>query len=299
MHYKVVTPKERRDRLRLFRTARIGAGTYHEIMEHFGHATAALEAIPQMARNGGARPLRPVGEDEADRELEQIEALGGRIVTFGEPGYPPPLMLVKDAPPAIAVIGRADLLARDMVAVVGARNATANGRRVAREMGSELGVAGLTVVSGLARGIDRAAHEGSLGNGTVAVVAGGVDVPYPEENRELYEQICEVGVVVSEIAPGIRPTARHFPRRNRIISGLSLGVVIVEAAERSGSLITARLAMEQGREVFGVPGSPTDPRSRGPNRLIRDGANLVRDAADVIETLRARGGGGGGGGGGG
>ena len=281
----MVTEKERCDRLRLARSARIGPITYRALMGRFGHASAALEAVPELSRNGGAA-LKLAPPAVALAELEKLSNMGGRLMTYGEQGYPPALMSLEDAPPVLAVIGDIELSAKETVAIVGARNASAGGRRLARDWGRELGKAGFVVASGLARGIDRAAHVGGLDSGTVAVMAGGVDVVYPEENRDIYEKISATGALVSEVPFGTKPTARHFPRRNRIISGLSLGVVIVEAAQRSGSLITARMAAEQGREVMCVPGSPLDPRARGPNRLIRDGATLVQEPGEVIEALR-------------
>ena len=208
-----------------------------------------------------------------------------RLVCWGEPGYPSALAAIEDAPPILTVLGEAQLLQRPMIAVVGARNASANGRRLARDLAAELGLGGLVVISGLARGIDAAAHLGALETGSVAVVAGGADVVYPEENRGLYDALVRQGAVVAELPLGTEPQARHFPRRNRIISGTALGVVVVEAAARSGSLITARFALEQGREVFAVPGSPLDPRARGCNDLLRHGANLTETAADVLSQL--------------
>ena len=210
---------------------------------------------------------------------------GARLVCWGEPGYPSALAAIEDAPPILTVLGEAQLLQRPMIAVVGARNASANGRRLARDLAAELGLGGLVVISGLARGIDAAAHLGALETGSVAVVAGGADVVYPAENRGLYDALVRQGAVVAELPLGTEPQARHFPRRNRIISGTALGVVVVEAAARSGSLITARFALEQGREVFAVPGSPLDPRARGCNDLLRHGANLTETAADVLSQL--------------
>jgi DNA processing protein len=213
-----------------------------------------------------------------------LTKLGGRWIAATEPDYPAPLREIADPPPLISAVGRTELLGERSVGVVGARNASANGRKLARDLARGLAAAGLVVVSGLARGIDAMAHDGAL-PGTIAVVAGGADVVYPEENRTLHERIGAEGLIVAEMAPGTIPQSRHFPRRNRIISGLSLGTVVVEAAERSGSLITARFAGEQGREVFAVPGSPLDPRARGCNALIREGATLVESAAQVLEGL--------------
>ena len=254
-------------------------------MRRFGSAAAALEAVPRLAKSNGARPATAPTRGVAERELAAIERLGARLVCWGEPLYPSPLAAVEDAPPVLTVLGRAELSLAPMVAVVGARNASANGRRLAQGLAAGLGDAGIVVISGLARGIDAAAHIGGLDKGTVAVVAGGIDVVYPEENRGLHEAIARDGAIVAEMPLGTEPQARHFPRRNRIISGMALGTVVVEAAAKSGSLITARYALEQGREVFAVPGSPLDPRSRGANDLLRNGATLTETAADILEQL--------------
>jgi len=240
--------------------------------------------VPRLGRRDLSVPDRAT----AARELAAVERLGGRLICWGEPGYPQLLTAVEDAPPVLTLLGREELLAAPTVAVVGARNASANGRRLAHELAAGLGEAGVVVVSGMARGIDAAAHGGALATGSVAVVAGGADVVYPEENRGLYQALTRDGAVVAELPLGTEPQARHFPRRNRIISGLARGVVVVEAAEGSGSLITANYALEQGREVFAVPGSPLDPRARGTNRLLRDGATLTETAEDVLAVLRAQ-----------
>jgi len=242
--------------------------------------------LPSIARRGGrSGGIAVCSRADAQRELAALDTAGGRLVAWGEPDYPPALAVIDDAPPLLSVVGDPRLLQRRAIAVVGARNASANGRRFARDIASELGRNGFLVVSGLARGIDAAAHQGALETGTLAVVAGGIDVVYPEENRPLHEAIAEHGVIVAELPVGTEPQARHFPRRNRIISGISLGVLVVEAALRSGSLITARFALEQGREVFAVPGSPLDPRARGANDLIRGGATLVEGVEDVLNAL--------------
>ena len=281
-----VTDTERRDRLRLIRTDHVGPITYFQLLGHFGSATAALQALPDLARRGGRpRPPRIPSIAEAEAEIAEAAKCGARLVTWGEPEYPATLAAVSDAPPILYVLGRGELLLQRSVAIVGARNASANGVRFARQLASDLGSAGLVVVSGLARGIDTAAHQGALATGTVAVMAGGVDIVYPPENDKLHGEIAERGVVISEMPPGLEPQARHFPRRNRIVSGLSVGVVVVEASPKSGSLITARLAGEQGRDVFAVPGSPLDPRARGANDLIRQGATLTEGAADVLAAL--------------
>lgn len=273
---------ERRDWLRLIRSDTVGPITFLALLRRFGTARSALDALPELARRGGRRAaIRICSADEADRELEATSAVGARLIACCEPDYPPSLAAIADAPPLIGVRGDPGLLARSTVAMVGSRNASLNGRRFARELAADLGAMGMVVASGLARGIDTAAHLGALNSGTVAVVAGGVDVIYPEDNRDLHGEIVARGAVISELAVGVRPQARHFPRRNRLISGLARGVVVVEASLRSGSLITARTALEQGREVFAVPGSPLDPRARGANDLIRQGAILTESAADI------------------
>ena len=281
-----LTPAERLAWLRLIRSENVGPVAFRRLLARFGDAEATLLALPDLARRGGrSRPIRICAAEAAEREVAALEQAGGRFLAMVEADYPPALAALDDAPPIIAVGGRVELLRRKAVAVVGARNASANGRRLARELSQELGRAGYLVVSGLARGIDAAAHQGALETGTAAVVAGGLDVTYPPENEALQREIGERGVLLSEMPPGTVPTARHFPRRNRLISGLALGVLVVEAAPRSGSLITARFALEQGREVFAVPGSPLDPRARGCNHLLRQGAVLVETADDVVQAL--------------
>jgi DNA processing protein len=266
--------------LRLSRTDGVGPVTFYALLRRFGSAASAIDALPLLSR-----PTKPASRREAEAELAAITRLGGEIVCWGEPAYPPALAAVEDAPPVLAILGRSELLQAPLVAVVGARNASANGRRLARELAAGLGEAGVVVASGMARGIDAAAHLGSLDKGSVAVVAGGADIVYPEENRGLYDALAQQGAIIAELPLGTEPQARHFPRRNRIISGISLGVVVVEAAAKSGSLITARFALEQGREVFAVPGSPLDPRCRGCNDLLRNGATLTETAADVLTQL--------------
>jgi DNA processing protein len=278
--------EERLDWLCLARSEGVGPVAFRQLLERFGSAAAALAALPELARRAGrTRPLQLCPRGAAARELEAIARLGGRLLALAEPGYPEPLAAIEDAPPLIGLLGRAELLGRPAIAVVGARNASANGRRIAGDLAAELGRRGFVIASGLARGIDAAAHQGALASGTVAVVAGGLDVVYPPEHAGLQRAIAEQGAVLAELPPGTQPQARHFPRRNRIISGLALGVVVVEAALRSGSLTTARMAGEQGRQVAAVPGSPLDPRARGCNQLIRSGAVLVESAEDVIEAL--------------
>jgi len=277
---------ERAAWLRLIRSENVGPITFRQLLRRYGTASAALNALPELARRGGRR--RPVvipSADEVAAELEAVESLGAQAIALCEPDYPPNLRAVEDAPPLLLCIGHVHLLQKAAVAIVGARNASANGRRLAERIAAELASHGLVVVSGLARGIDAAAHGGALDGGTVAVMAGGIDVVYPEENTGLYREINQRGAIVGEMPPGTVPQARHFPRRNRLISGLALGTLVVEAAPRSGSLITARLALEQGREVMAVPGSPLDPRARGCNDLLRQGATLVESAADVIEAI--------------
>jgi DNA processing protein len=283
---RALSDAERRAWLRLSRTQNIGPVTFASIMARFDSAIDALSEVPHLARRGGGSALRIPSDDDAKREIGALEKLGGVMLANIEPEFPGGLAALDAPPPIISAIGNPALLRRDMVAIVGARNASALGRKFAGQMAHDLGEANLVIASGLARGIDTAAHEGSLATGTCAVVAGGVDVIYPPENEALYERIRSEGVIVSEMALGQAPQARHFPRRNRIISGLSRGIVIVEAAEGSGSLITANYALEQGREIFAVPGSPLDPRAKGTNRLIRDGAALTESADDVLAALR-------------
>ena len=280
------TPADTIDRLRLVRTEGVGPVAYRRLLARFGSAAAALDALPGLARAGGrSSPPLVLSADDAGRELRGLDRLDARLIFVGEADYPPLLALLDDAPAAIAVMGDAALLSGRAVAVVGGRNASANGQRMAENLGADLAQS-LAVVSGLARGIDAAAHIGALRTGrTIAAVAGGLDVPYPPEHADLQDRIARSGAVIAEAPLGTTAQARHFPRRNRIIAGLALGVVVVEAALRSGSLITARLAQEAGRELFAVPGSPLDPRSRGANDLIRQGAHLTESAHDVLDNL--------------
>jgi DNA processing protein len=275
---------ERRDWLRLARTENVGPVTFEQLIRRFGSAGKALAALPDLARQGG-RPIRLAPEAAVDKELGDGAALGARLIAACEPAFPQALAALDPPPPLIWVRGRTELLDRACVAIVGARVASAAGQRFARGLAADLGGSGHVIVSGLARGIDAAAHEGSLPTGAVAVLGGGVDDVYPPEHGDLYRRIAETGCVVSESEPGRAAVARDFPRRNRIISGLSRAVVVVEAELRSGSLITARLAAEQGREVLAVPGSPLDPRARGANDLIRQGAALCEGAEDVLRAL--------------
>ncbi len=283
-----ITAAERLARLRLARTENVGPVTYQQLMTRFGTATRALDALPHLARRGGrAAPLKVFSEADAARELTAGANLGAVLLTAGEPDFPPLLAALDPPPPLIWALGHPTLLPKPAVAIVGARVASAGGQRFARQLALELGEAGYVVVSGLARGIDGAAHDGALATGTVAVLGGGIDDVYPPEHAALYRRIAAEGCLVSENAVGRTAKAQDFPRRNRIISGLSLAVVVVEAEMRSGSLITARLAAEQGREVFAVPGSPLDPRAKGTNDLIRQGAQLCEGAEDVIRVLQS------------
>lgn len=280
---------ERTARLRLARTDRVGPVTFRQLLERFGSAQAALDALPDLVRRagGGAGPVAEPAAIEA--ELEAGERIGARLIVLGDAAYPEMLAAVDPPPPVLWTLGDPQLMQRPCVAVVGARIASAGGQRIARGLAQQLGEAGHVVVSGLARGIDGAAHAGALPTGTVAMLGGGVDDVYPPDNADLYRQIVEQGCIVSESPIGTRAQAKDFPRRNRIISGLSRGVIVIEAELRSGSLITARLAGEQGRDVFAVPGSPLDPRSKGPNELLRQGAILCEGLEDVeraFTTLR-------------
>jgi DNA processing protein len=287
-----LSDQERFDRLRLARTEQVGTATFRRLLQRYGSAGKALKHLPDLAKNGGrTKPLAPPPVAAIEAELADARKLGALYLHLGEADYPAPLAAIEDAPPVLIALGNAKLLHQPNVAIVGARNASANGMKLARDLGNGLAAAGWCVASGLARGIDGAAHQGALsagpaGAGTIAVVAGGVDNIYPRENEALRTSILEKGgAIVSEMPPGFTPRDIHFPRRNRIISGLSRGVVVVEAALRSGSLITARMANEQGREVMAMPGSPLDPRCRGANRLIREGAALVEETDQVLEIL--------------
>jgi DNA processing protein len=282
-----LTDEERLDRLRLIRSENIGPRTFQALIRQFGSASAALAALPSLARRGGASgSARICSHQEAEREVKAARAAGVRLVALGEPGYPWRLTMIDDPPPVVALRGHLAVLERPTVAVVGARNASAAGIKLAGRLARELGEAGLAVVSGLARGIDAAAHRGSLATGTIAVLAGGHNRIYPPENLELAGAILAQGAALTEMPLDHEPRAHDFPRRNRLISGLAVGVVVIEAARRSGTLITTRLALEQGREVFAVPGSPLDPRSEGCNSLLKQGATLVTEVEDVLAVLR-------------
>ncbi len=276
----------REARLRLIRSANVGPVTYAQLVARFGEAEAALEALPMLAARGGGRAPAIADAGAVRREIATVERLGARYLFLGDPDYPSLLAELESAPPALIVRGDAAIPARMTIAMVGARNASAAACRFARQLALGLGEAGVAVVSGLARGIDTAAHIGSIGSGTVAVIANGIDLVFPPENAELQERIAREGLLVAEQPPGTEPLARFFPSRNRIIAGLALGTVVVEAAPRSGSLITARIAAEAGRDVMAVPGSPLDPRAQGCNLLIREGATLVQSVDDILEAVR-------------
>ena len=280
-----LTDAQRLDWLRLIRTEGVGPRTFRKLVNHFGSAAEALRELPGLARQRGVAVPRIATVAQAEREIEQAARLGAGFVATGEADYPVPLAAIADAPPLIALRGDRRCLAAPSVAVVGSRNASAAGQQFARSLAAGLGRAGYVVVSGLARGIDAQAHEASLATGTVAVLAGGLEHPYPPEHVALLERLVETGIALSEMPIGWEPRGRDFPRRNRLVSGLSLGIVLIEAARKSGSLITARFALEQGREVMAVPGSPLDPRAEGTNDLIRQGATLVTGIEDVLEVL--------------
>ena len=281
-----MSEQERFNRLRLIRSPRIGPVTFRQLMARFGTAGEALRAVPDMAARGGGK-ASIIDAQIVEQEIARSRAAGARYLITGDADYPFLLDQMEGAPPALIVRGDVSLAARECVAMVGARNASAAACRFARTLAQELGQRGAVVVSGLARGIDTAAHQGALESGTIAVIACGIDIAFPPENAELQERLAEEGLLVTEHPPGTQPLARQFPARNRIIAGLARGTVVVEAAPRSGSLITARLAGEAGREVMAVPGSPIDPRAQGCNQLIREGAVLIQSAADVIEAIGA------------
>ena len=286
-HRQALTEDERIDWLRLIRSENVGPVTFWHLLRHFGSAADALDALPELSRRGGRpSPVRIASAAAAEAEIGATRKAGARLVGAQEPDFPWRLATTEDAPPVVAIRGEAALCNAPVVAIVGARNASSNGKRIARTIAQDLGAAGVVVASGLARGIDAAAHDGSLDSGTIAVVAGGIDICYPPEHEELMEDIARRGALLAEQPAGTKPQGRHFPRRNRIVSGIASGVLIVEAAARSGSLITARCAGEQGRDVFAVPGSPLDPRCTGANGLLRDGAILTESAEDILQVLQ-------------
>ncbi|MDI9407891.1 MAG: DNA-processing protein DprA [Candidatus Pacebacteria bacterium] len=291
---KPLTDEERLDWLQLYRSENVGPITFNQLLDRFGSARAALRSLPDLGKKGG-RVLKIASRDDVTRELERSYKFGAKIIASCEPNYPQLLAELEDAPPIIIVKGFEHLLTRPelnrAIGVVGARNASINGLNMAEAIAFDLASAGWIIASGLARGIDAAAHRGALragSGGTIAFIAGGIDTIYPPENESLYEEISDRGLLVTEVPFGVQPIARHFPRRNRLISGLSLGLLVVEATVNSGSLITARLAAEQGREVFAIPGSPLDPRCRGSNSLLRDGAILTESAGDILEAFEQR-----------
>jgi DNA processing protein len=284
-----LSDRQRLSWLRLYRSDNVGPATFRDLINHCGSAETALEMLPHMAsRAGRKRAIRIATVESAEREMEAIEKFGAHLIGIGEPHYPDLLRQSEIAPPLITVLGNPEALTRSTISIVGARNASMAGIKMARQLARELGVADRVIVSGLARGVDKASHEASLETGTVGVLAGGIDQPYPPENIGLYKEIStsRTSCTITEMAFGSEPRSRDFPKRNRIIAAMSMGLIVVEAAQRSGSLITARLAAEYGRTVFAVPGSPLDPRSHGTNNLIREGATLITGADDVIEGLQ-------------
>ena len=281
-----LSEQEKLDWLRLYRTENIGPITFYKLLERYGDAEKALLALPGLGKKGGRKkPLTAPAMQAIEAEYEALKKVGGDIVTASCPEYPMALSAIDDAPPVLSYLGDITLANKSCIALVGARNASINGRKFAEKISRDLGARGQIIASGLARGIDTAAHKGALETGTIAVVAGGIDIVYPQENTELFHQIREKGLILAESPWGQEPVARLFPRRNRIVSGLSAAVIVVEATLKSGSLITARMAGEQGRDVMAVPSHPLDPRGQGPNHLIREGATLIRNADDVIEII--------------
>jgi DNA processing protein len=282
-----LTDRQRLAWLRLIRSDNVGPATFRDLINHFGSAETALEALPELSRRGGStRPVRVATRDEALAELEFASRFGARFVGIGEPEYPLALRQIEGAPPIIAIKGNGAALQQPAIGIVGARNCSVAGAKFAAMIARDVGRAGYSIVSGFARGIDTAAHRASLETGTVAVLAGGLDKPYPPENEPLVAELLGAnGVLLAEMPFGWEPRARDFPRRNRLIAGMTLGLVVTEAAARSGSLITARYAANFGRLVFAVPGSPLDPRSEGANGLIKDGATLITNASDIIEAM--------------
>lgn len=288
--YTPLQPEEIIDILRLIRSENVGPVTFHTLVQRYGSPLKALEMLPHLSTKGGRkRALHPCRTDAAERELAAAERLGARLLVYGAPEYPSLLLHTYDPPPVLYALGdMARLNAQECLAIVGTRNASTNACRLTEMLARDLGAEDICIVSGLARGIDTRAHQGALTTGTVAVIAGGIDTRYPPENTHLYEKIIAQGVLLSEHPPGAEPLARHFPARNRIIAGMSRGVIVVEASVRSGSLVTARFAVQEGREVFAVPGFPLDPRCKGTNKLLREGATLIENAGDVLTALASQ-----------
>ena len=280
-----LTDAQRLDWLRLIRSENVGPRTFRALVNYYGGAGAALAALPELARKRTGKPVKIAPLADCEREIDGLAKMGAQLIALGEPDYPAALRAIDSPPPVLAVRGRIDAMHRTMVAIVGSRNASANGLAFTERLARDIAAAGHVVVSGLARGIDARAHRATIATGTLAVLAGGLDRVYPAEHGDLLEEIFENGAAISEMPLGWDPRGRDFPRRNRIVSGLALGVIVVEAAQRSGSLITARFALEQGREVFAVPGSPLDPRAVGTNDLLRQGATLCTCAADVLDAI--------------
>lgn len=282
-----LSDRQRLHWLRLIRTPNVGPASFRDLVNRFGSAEAAIEMLPELMISGGAkRPARIPSQAEAEAEFEAARKAGARFVAIGEPDYPPVMRSMPHPPPLLAVRGKGAVFRQPAVAIVGARNASLSGTKMARSLATALGAAGYSVVSGLARGIDTAAHRGGLATGTIAAMAGGLDQPYPPENAALCDEIVDHGgALISEMPFGWQPRAQDFPRRNRLVAGMTLGLVVVEAAKRSGSLISARLAGEMGRLVFAVPGSPLDPRAAGANGLLKEGAILVTEPADILSAL--------------
>jgi len=281
-----LSENERIARIQLYRCENVGPVTFFDLMNRYKTAENALEALPELARRGGKkRPLKICSKQNVMRELDEHKKHNARLIVWGDQDYPKMLKTVSDTSPILSVKGNIALAENKAIAIVGARNSSINGKKFAKKLSYDLGREGFIMISGLARGIDKETHEGALESGTIAVIAGGIDHIYPPENESLYHAIAEKGLIISETPIGVKPQASYFPRRNRLISGLSLGTIVVEAAFQSGSLITAKYAADQGREVFVVPGSPLDPRCKGSNKLIRDGATLIQSAQDVMDSL--------------
>lgn len=287
MHYKSLAGESLVDVLRLIRTPNVGPVTFFNLLQRFGNVKSAIDALPELSARGGRKtPLIAAKREDAEKEIAAVQKFGARMVVYGAPEYPKLLQAINDPPPVITVMGHPHLWQqKQVIAMVGARNASANGCQFAQRLARELGEHGYSVASGLARGIDTYVHKGSLAKGTIGVIASGIDIIYPPENEPLYKQIIESGAIISEQPFGQAPFAGSFPGRNRIIAGMSIGTVVVEASPKSGSLITARFAMENNREIFAVPGSPLDPRSKGCNQLIRDGACMVEGVSDIVQGV--------------